>query len=64
MDRSPLFVKTLRLLQGCEMTLTDIANMSGLKYEWLKKLKQDDIDDPSVNKIQKLHDFLIDQCDA
>ena len=64
MERSPLFVKTLKLLQGCDMTLTDVANMSGLKYEWLKKLKQGDIDDPSVNKIQTLHDFLASHAEA
>jgi hypothetical protein len=38
--------------------------MSGLGYEWLKKLKADDIPDPSVNRIQKLHDFLNARADA
>jgi hypothetical protein len=38
--------------------------MSGLGYEWLKKLRAGKIPDPGVNNIQKLHDFLAQRCDA
>lgn len=58
MDNLPLLEKTRQLLQDCDLQLTQIANMSGLGYEWLKKFKADLIPDPSVNKVQVLHDFL------
>jgi len=62
--QQPLLDRTLELLKNCDASLPEVANMSGLRYEWLKKLKAGDIPDPSVNKIQKLHDFLVQRCDA
>lgn len=64
MEQAPLFERTIELLENCELSLAEIANMSGLGFEWLRKLKADKIKDPSVNKIQELHDFLVNQCDA
>lgn len=60
----PLLDRTLDLLRNCDVSLPELANMSGLGYEWLKKLKAGDIPDPGVNKIQKLHDFLVQRCAA
>jgi len=59
MEKVALLEKTLALLENCELPLTEISNMSGLGYEWLKKLKAEKIPDPGVNRIQTLHDFLI-----
>lgn len=61
MEQPPLLTKTLDLLKNCELTLAEIATKSNLGFEWLKKLKAGSIPDPSVNKIQKLHDFLVTQ---
>jgi hypothetical protein len=64
MQQAPLLETTLTLLRNCDLPLAEIAQRSNLGYEWLKKLKADAIPDPSVNKIQKLHDFLAQRCDA
>jgi hypothetical protein len=57
MERS-LLQKTVDLLGKCDLPLPKIAVMSGLGYEWLKRLKRGEIPDPGVNRIEKLHDFL------
>lgn len=44
-----------------EMSLREIAPEGGpVEYEWLKKFRAGKIDDPSVNRIQALHDHLTD----
>lgn len=42
------------------MSLREIARQCGedVDYEWLKKFSAGKIDDPSVNRIQALHDGL------
>lgn len=59
MNRSPLFTKTLDLLQNCELPLVQVSERTGLGYEWLKKLRAGHIPHPSVNRVQELHDFLV-----
>lgn len=59
MEHPPLLTKTLELLKNCELPLADIAKESNLGFEWLRKLKGGTIPDPSVRRIQRLHDFLI-----
>jgi hypothetical protein len=59
MEQAPLMQKTLELLRKCDLPLTEIATKSNLGVEWLKKLKAGSIPDPSVNRIQRLHDFLV-----
>jgi hypothetical protein len=40
-------------------TLRELAPDGGpVEYEWLKKFSSGKIDDPSVNRIQALHDSL------
>jgi hypothetical protein len=58
MEQAPLLERTMELLRNCDLPLGEIAAKSNLGYEWLKKLKADAIPDPSVNRIQALHDFL------
>jgi hypothetical protein len=59
MEQPPLLQKTLELLQNCDLTLAEIATKSNLGVEWLKKLKGGSIPDPSVRRIQRLHDYLV-----
>lgn len=59
MEQPPLLQKTLELLRNCDLPLTEIATKSNLGLEWLKKLKAGSIPDPSVRRIQRLHDFLV-----
>lgn len=42
------------------MTLREISDLAGeeLQFEWLRKFKRGKIPDPSVNRIQLLHDTL------
>lgn len=54
----PLLQKTQELLENCELGLTEIANMSGLGYEWLKKFKAKQIPDPGVARVETLYNFL------
>ena len=54
----PLLQKTRELLENCELGLTEIANMSGLGYEWLKKFKAEQIPDPGVKRVETLYNFL------
>ena len=61
MEHPPLLTKTLELLENCDLPLARIAKESNLGLEWLKKLKGGSIPDPSVNRIQTLHDWLVQQ---
>lgn len=49
---------TLELLKKDERPLPIISRESGVSLPWLKKLKSREIEDPSVNRIQKLYEFL------
>jgi hypothetical protein len=62
MEDVPLLEKTVLLLRKCDTPLIEIANMSGVGYEWLRKFKADLIPDPSVNRVQALHDCLQQLC--
>lgn len=57
-----LLAKTKDLLRSAreERSLRQIAAESGgrIEYDWLKRFAAGDIDDPSVNRIQELHDQL------
>jgi hypothetical protein len=64
MEQAPLLQRTLDLLQNCELSLAEIATKSNLGVEWLKKLKGGSIPDPSVRRIQRLHDFLLQHAAA
>lgn len=53
-----LFDRTCGLLKSSDKPLPEIACDTGLPVSWLKKLKYGKIDDPSVNRIQRLYEFL------
>jgi hypothetical protein len=59
MQNVPLLTKTRELLAATEIPLHQIATESQLGYEWLRKFKADLIPDPSVNRVQILHDYLL-----
>lgn len=54
----PLLEQTVRLLHECELSRSDLAKRAQIGFEWLKKFEAGDIQDPSVRRIQRLHDFL------
>lgn len=53
-----LMEETLRLLEERQDTLPEIYVATGLNYYWLRKFKSREMKDPSVNKVQKLYEYL------
>jgi hypothetical protein len=58
-----LLSKTRALLESSDLPLREIAEGAGppVSYEWLKKFAGDYESDPSVTRVQTLHDFLMKQ---
>ena len=56
-----LYRDTMRLLDERTESLRAIAEATGLNYEWLSKLNQRRISDPSVNLVQRLYNHLSQQ---
>lgn len=54
-----LLKQTLDLLQNKrQKTIPEIAAESGLPYYWLRKMANGEIEDPGVNRVQKLYEYL------
>lgn len=53
-----LLERTRELLKAANQPLPELAKSSGLPVSWLKKLRYGKIEDPSVNRIQRLYEFL------
>ena len=58
MTQGTLLAKTIELLKADKRTLRMVGQATGIPYYWLKKLSAGEIDDPSVNRIQQLYEFL------
>jgi len=59
MTSEPLLARTLRLLEETDLTYRQIAGGAAVDMEWLAKFKQGRIDEPGINKVQRVHDFLV-----
>jgi len=61
-----LMEKTRRLLRESPKSIPDIhaelkmAGIRDISYYWLRKFSSGAFQDPSVNKVQKLYEFLTD----
>lgn len=53
-----LLTTTKALLERDRGNWPATARDTGLDYNWLQKLAQGKIDDPGVNKIECLHNYL------
>lgn len=54
-----LLLKTRELLKNDERSIILLSNESGLPFYWLQKLaSSSSFKNPSVNKIQKLYEYL------
>lgn len=53
-----LYEKTLELINKDGVSLGELSKRTGISYDWLNKLKRGTIQDPSVNKIQKVYENL------
>ena len=57
-DKGSLHRKTLDLLKQSEIPLPEIYKKTNLPYYWLKKFSSGEIKNPSVNRVQRLYEFL------
>jgi hypothetical protein len=64
METVQLLPKTRDLLAKCDRPLKEIADGAGVGLEWLKKFRQQADHDFGVNKVQALHDYLVEIDDA
>lgn len=53
-----LMKKTLALLKKDKRTPLEISMETGINFYWLKKFKDGAIKNPSVNKVEFIHEFL------
>lgn len=64
---SNLLERTRELLEAADATsLAEIAREIGepVRYDWLKRFAAGEIPDPSVNRVQALHDYLVSRARA
>jgi len=59
MNPEPLLDKTFQLLDDTDLTYRQIAKGAAVDMNWLAKLKQGAIKEPGVQKVQRVHDFLL-----
>lgn len=53
-----LLARTRKLLQETHLSHLDIYKATGLSPFWLSGISTGKVNDPSVNRIQKLYEFL------
>lgn len=56
--KGSLHSRTLDLLEQSRIPLPEIYKETHLPYYWLKKFSSGEIRDPSVNRVQRLYEFL------
>jgi hypothetical protein len=62
MQTQSLLERTYCLLDSTDLTYREVAEGASVDMNWLAKLKQRQIIEPGVLKIQRVHDFLDAQC--
>jgi hypothetical protein len=58
MSDESLHEKTLRLLKESPKSTADIANGAEVNFYWLRKYRSGGFEDPSVNRVQKVYEYL------
>lgn len=53
-----LMTETLRLLKERKETLINISDKTEIPFYWLRKFLGGEINDPSVNRVQRLYEYL------
>jgi transcriptional regulator with XRE-family HTH domain len=54
-----LLTRTYELIGKSKLTYREIADGANVDVNWFAKFKQRRIGSPGVEKVQKVHDFLI-----
>jgi hypothetical protein len=58
-DMADLLTDTKRLLTETELGIDEIAEGVGVSRRWIYMFQNDEIPNPGIVGVQKLHDFLI-----
>ena len=53
-----LLERTFFLVDHCEHSNRDLAELAGVNRHWLEKFRQRKYPNPRINAVQKLHDYL------
>jgi hypothetical protein len=53
-----LMTETIRLLKQRHETLQEIQVATGIPFYWLRKFSGHEFRDPSVNRVQRLYEYL------
>lgn len=53
-----LMNKTRELLKANDKSLPEVYRETGISFYWLRKFRNGEIKDPSVNRIQNLYEYL------
>lgn len=53
-----LMHRTQQLLIHHKLSCLDVYKETGINYHWLKKFENGDFNNPSVNRVQSLYEFL------
>ena len=56
-----LLESTYKLIDESPLTQRQIADGAGVNYRWFIKLAQKNLPNPTVNPVQKVHDYLCAQ---
>jgi transcriptional regulator with XRE-family HTH domain len=54
-----LLEKTISMTQELVFPISEMCKSIGVTTRWYNKVIKGDIEDPSVRKVQKLHDYLL-----
>lgn len=59
-EQQPLLARTVQLLQDRpeDLTILKIQEATGLPFHWLTKMAANQIPNPSVNRVQRLYEYL------
>ena len=58
-DMADLLTDTKRLLAETELGIDEIADGVGVSRRWIYMFQKDEIPNPGIVGVQKLHDFLV-----
>ncbi len=57
-ETSTLLERTYALLDESDISLPELFKQTGVPFYWLRKFKQREVKHPSVNRVQRLYEFL------
>ncbi len=59
-----LYEKTLKLINETDLTLLKVSQDCGVSYRWVMSFKSGEAPGAAINRVQRVHDYLIAQSQA